>query len=203
MKIKAVFCVLILATLASVSAKADEVTITIDQPSQTASAGATLQFFGTITNDTDSTLYLNSDDLTLPGLSLTTTDQFFNTVPNALAPDGSSGDIELFDVTVSNPLLDPAGTYSGTYNLTGGPDGNAQDNLGTATFSVTTVTPEPPSLYLLLTGILSLAALAWKGGRNSIEDGAFFKGGIDIRKRGGGAKAPGSSGVNEPIAINS
>jgi cytoskeletal protein CcmA (bactofilin family) len=35
--------------------------------------------------------------------------------------------------------------------------------------------------------------------RISIEDGAFFKGGIDIRKPGAEAKAP---AVNEPIAIN-
>jgi hypothetical protein len=167
MKIKALFCTLILATLGTAAAKADEVTIALDQPSQSASAGDTLQFFGTITNDTDTTLYLNSDDLTLPGLSLTTTDQFFNTVPALLAPDGTSGDIELFDVTVSDPLFDSAGTYTGAYTLIGGADGNAQDNLGTATFSVTTLaaTPEPSSLYLLLTGLLAMAALAWKATR--------------------------------------
>jgi len=39
--------------------------------------------------------------------------------------------------------------------------------------------------------------------RISIEDGAFFKGGIDIRKPGSDAKAPTSSTSNEPIAINS
>ncbi len=36
--------------------------------------------------------------------------------------------------------------------------------------------------------------------RISIEDGAFFKGGIDIRKPGAEAKTP---AANEPIAINS
>ena len=39
--------------------------------------------------------------------------------------------------------------------------------------------------------------------RISIEDGAFFKGGIDIRKPGSDAKAPTPSTTNEPIAINS
>ena len=45
--------------------------------------------------------------------------------------------------------------------------------------------------------------------RISIEDGAFFKGGIDIRKPGAGEQKPGvppaagSAVVNEPIAINS
>ena len=38
--------------------------------------------------------------------------------------------------------------------------------------------------------------------RISIEDGAFFKGGIDIRKPGAEAKTP-AAGSNEPIAINS
>jgi hypothetical protein len=164
MKIKALLCTLILATLGSVAAKADDITITLDAPSQTSSAGGTLQFFGTITNDTDTTLYLNSDDLTIDGVSLTTADQFFNNVPFSLAPDGNSGDIELFVVTVSDPLLDAAGTYDGSYTLVGGTDGSAQDNLGTATFSVTTLSqaPEPSSLYLLLTGLLALTALAWK-----------------------------------------
>ncbi len=37
--------------------------------------------------------------------------------------------------------------------------------------------------------------------RISIEDGAFFKGGIDIRKPGAEARA--AAPVNEPIAINS
>jgi hypothetical protein len=164
MKIQALLCTLVLATLGTAVAKADDITITLDQAAPTASAGDTLQFFGTITNDTGTTLYLNYDDLTLNGLSLTTTDQFFNTVPISLAPGGNSGDIELFDVTVSDPLLDAPGTYSGAYTLSGGADGGAQDTLGTATFSVTTLAPapEPSSLYLLLTGILALAALAWK-----------------------------------------
>jgi len=38
--------------------------------------------------------------------------------------------------------------------------------------------------------------------RISIEDGAFFKGGIDIRKPGAEAKTP-AAPANEPIAINS
>ena len=39
--------------------------------------------------------------------------------------------------------------------------------------------------------------------RISIEDGAFFKGGIDIRKPGAEPKAAATPAVNEPIAINS
>jgi hypothetical protein len=177
---KTLLCILILATLGTAVAKADpvtipEVTITFDNPNQTVAAGGTLQFFGAITNDTSNTIFLNSDDPTVDGLSLMLNDLFFTNAPSSLAPEGqagdSSGDIELFDVTASNPLLDAAGTFSGSYTLVGGADGGngtGSDVLGTASFSVTTVapTPEPSSLYLLFTGMLAMAALAWKGMRS-------------------------------------
>ena len=160
---KTLLCTLILATLGTAAAKADTITITFDQPNQTAVAGDTLEFFGTITNNTSSTIYLNLDALNLSGLSFSTNDQFFNTVPISLDPSGqpgdSSGDIELFDVTVSSPLADPAGLYSGTYTLLGGTDSDGQDVLSTANFSVTTTAPstvpEPSSIVLLLSGILT------------------------------------------------
>ena len=152
MKIQALLCTLVLATLGSVAAKADDITITLDQATQTASAGDTLQFFGTITNDTDTTLYLNNDDLTLNGLSLTLTDDFFNT-PISLAPEGqagdNSGDIELFDVTVSDPLLDAAGTYTGAYTLLGGTDGGSRTSSAPppSPSPASPLPPEPASLF--------------------------------------------------------
>lgn len=150
---------LILMMLGTAVAKADSVTITLDEATQSSAAGGTLEFFGTITNDTGETVYLNNDDLNLDGLSFTTTDQFFTTVPISLDAGESSGDIELFDVTVSDPLADAAGTYSGTYTLFGGADGNAQDSLGSTDFSVTTTNPvpEPGSIGLVLSGV----AAAW------------------------------------------
>lgn len=179
---KILLCTLMLATLGTAVAKADpvtipEVTITFDDPNQTVAAGGTIEFFGTITNDTDQTIFLNSDDPTLDGLSLTLNDLFFMNVPGSLAPEGqtgdSSGDIMLFEVSASDPLLDAAGVFSGSYTLVGGADGGAgtaMDNLGTASFSVTTVapTPEPSSLYLLLTGVLAMAAMAWRSMRSQV-----------------------------------
>jgi hypothetical protein len=154
---KTVLCTLMLATLSALSAKAD-VTIVFDQPDQIGSPGETLQFFGTITNDdSENRVFLNSDDLTLNGLSLTTDDLFFANVPASLAAGESSGDIELFDVLVSNPLVDAPGMYQGSYTLFGGNDGgtdSAADNLGSANFSVTTV-PEPYSIFLLLSVVLA------------------------------------------------
>ena len=152
---KTLLCTLILATLATAAAKADPVTISFDQPNQTGGTGQTLQFFGTITNNTGATIFLNSDDFTLAGLSFSITDQFFSTVPVSLAPGASSGDIELFDVTLSDPLLDAFGTYAGDYTLVGGIDGDAQDVLGSTAFSVTS-TPEPSTIGLLFTGLAGL-----------------------------------------------
>jgi hypothetical protein len=159
---RTLLCTLMLATLSAVAANADIVTVTFDQPVQTGSPGETLQFFGTITNLSGATVFLNSDDLNVNGLSLTTNDLFLSTVPISLAPNGqpgdSSGDIELFDVIVSNPLLDAPGTYLGSYDLLGGADGNAADVLTQAGFSVNTV-PEPSLGYGLLgaaSGILLL-----------------------------------------------
>jgi hypothetical protein len=92
-------------------------------------------------------------------------------VPISLGPGANSGDIELFDVTVSNPLLDAAGTYLGSYDLLGGADGNAQNLLldSPATFSVTTTpsvtaTPEPESVVLLAT-VLALTGWLFADGR--------------------------------------
>ena len=56
-------CTLMLATLGTAAAKADSVTITFDQPTETGTAGQTLEFFGTIVNDSNTTIYLNNDDL--------------------------------------------------------------------------------------------------------------------------------------------
>jgi hypothetical protein len=151
---KTLLCTLILATLGAATAARADIVVTFDQTTQSALPGATLQFFGNITNDGATTVFLNSDDLNLSGLSFTTNDLFFANAPISLAAGTSSGDIELFDVTLSNPLLDAPGVYSGSYNLFGGADGNAQDNLGSTAFSVGTV-PEPASFCLLLSGALA------------------------------------------------
>ena len=85
---KTVLCTLLLATLSALAAKAD-VTIVFDQPDQIAGPGDTLQFFGTITNDdSEHPVYLNSDDPTLNGASLTINDLFFDNVPASLLPVG-------------------------------------------------------------------------------------------------------------------
>ena len=43
-----------------------------------------------------------------------------------------SGDIEIFDVSVSSPLQDAAGFYAGSFSVLGGVDGNASVGLAPA-----------------------------------------------------------------------
>lgn len=149
---------LMLAALSAIPAMAD-ITIIFDQPNQMGQPGQTLEFFGTITNTGRDTVFLNSDNPTLGSPSLTLEDLFFSNVPISLDPGQSSGDIELFDVMISNPLLDAPGTHLGVYTLFGGADGDAQDNLASANFSVNT-TPEPSGIFLLLGALAILIPIS-------------------------------------------
>jgi len=158
---------LALAALAAAGARAGDITITLDDPTQTGNPGDTLSFFGTITNDSADTIYLNSDDINLSLPDATEIDNFFASVPASLTGGQSSGDIDLFDVELANPEADPFGTYSGTYGLLGGADGGAgtaQDNLEQVSFSVgvepaVTSAPEPSVLFELGT-LLALLAVS-------------------------------------------
>jgi len=148
------------------TARAD-IYITLDNPAQTGVPGSTLQFFGSVGNTGPDAVFLNGDSLNLAGGGdFTTNDLFFTNVPISVASGGSSGDIELFDVTVSDPFVNAFTTYNGNYTLLGGVDGNAQDVLGQADFSVA-VTPEPRmwAPVLLLGGLSAIAA--WRSRKRS------------------------------------
>lgn len=161
---------LLLAGLACLPVKGATIfTITLDSPVQSGSPGNVLQFFGTITNTSASTQYLNSDNFTLTGFNYGTdvTDDFFNT-PISLGTGASSSDIELFDITIPNPYSNGCVALSdcdGTYQIFGGADGNAQDLLGTANFTVNVQQPSgvpEPSSGVLLSGALLLLLVARK-----------------------------------------
>jgi hypothetical protein len=110
-------------------------------------------------------------NFTLTDASTTVSDNFFAFVPISLGPGTSSGDIDLFDITLANPETDPLGLYGGTYGLVGGADGgddSGSDNLAQASFSV--YVPEP-SILTLLAAMLGVAmlgvSLALHGGRRT------------------------------------
>lgn len=139
-----------------------EITIVFDNPVQVASPGDTISFYGVISNTSTDTnindaIYLNSDtaDLTLGAANDSLTDNFANTPPY-LAGQQSSGDIDLFDITLSSSTSDVYGP--GTYTLIGGADGGngtASDVLAEATF---VIAPEPETWMMMLGGFVLLAA---------------------------------------------
>jgi hypothetical protein len=142
--------------VAATGARAD-ISVIFDAPNQTGLPGSTVQFFGTITNTGVGTVFLNGDSIDFTGApSFSTSDLFFSTVPISLGGGASSGDIELFDISFSSPFTDAFTTYSGSYTLIGGIDGNAQDVLATQDFSVTARTPEPGYYGMLVLGLSGL-----------------------------------------------
>jgi hypothetical protein len=178
---KTLLNVLVLGALATAGAWGG-IVVTLDDPSQTGHPGQTLQFFGVISNNGDDTVFMNGDDLTLAGLSFTTNDLFFTTVPLSLDGGSSSDHIELFDVTVSDPLLDSPAKYLGSYTLLGGADAptdtdpGSQDNLASANFDVTTGsgatgTPEPSTGSLLGVALVSRFIVKFLGCRANPSNG--------------------------------
>jgi hypothetical protein len=162
---------LALAALAAAGAHADGISITLDNPNQSGNPGETLSFYGVITNTDvnpeDCYIYLNSDDPNFTLSDASVSDNFFANVPPYLAPGTSSGDVDLFDITLADPESDPFGTYDGEYTLVGGMDGGAdtaQDNLAQVGFSVdvepasVSAIPEPSTLAQLGT-VLTLTIL--------------------------------------------
>jgi hypothetical protein len=153
-----------MVVLAAAVARADDIAITLDDPDQIGMPGETFKVFGTIVNSDadsgDAATYLNSDNLNFSLSDAMVNDNFFAVVPGSLGPGASSGDIDLFDVTLANPETDAYGLYEGIYGLIGGMDGGAQtasDNLAQVNFTVNVV-PEPATAALLATG---LAAIGW------------------------------------------
>jgi hypothetical protein len=144
------------AAFSCAMARADTIDIVFDRPLQTGSPGDTLQFFGTLTNASSDTVFLNSDGFSLAGLPII--DMFGNT-PLSLDPGTNSGDIELFDVAIPNAF--PASSNDGTYTLEGGAPGEF-NIIGTADFTVNvagvSTVPEPSYRLFLILGIALLMA---------------------------------------------
>lgn len=154
--------------------RADGTTFTLAQPSQAGVAGETLDFQGTITNSGAADVFLNGDSFSTATAFLIVDDSaFFTNTPASLAASGGSvGPVDLFSVQILASAI--PGTYgSNFFNVLGGSDGSATDLLATQEFTITVTqpgggggggaqVPEPGTLVLFGTGMLSLAALARK-----------------------------------------
>ena len=148
--------------LASTAAKADNypLTITLDEPFQSAMTAGTFDFTGTIVNNSAGVVNLGGDTFTFNGPLSANDSGFNNNAPFTLSASESSGDIDLFTITVAPGT--PVGLYTGVFEIT---DGNTI--VGQVDFDID-LTPEPGTLLLLGTGLLALAGLArWRLPKNN------------------------------------
>jgi len=84
-------------------------TITFTPDTLSGNPGDTLQFFGTLTNNTASTVFINNDSFTFAITGAADDSPFLTNAPVSLGPNGTSGSFEFIDVTI--PLAQAVGTY--------------------------------------------------------------------------------------------
>ena len=131
--------------------------LSLDPSTQTGWGGQTLLFSGTITNAGVDQLFLNGADLSAPFPLSGDASPF---LASPLSLNGGTFEFALPLFTVAIPPGTPDGLLGpGTLSITGGADGGAQDNLGSADFSVNVVAPEPGSMLLGGIGVMLLAAI--------------------------------------------
>lgn len=164
----ATLAVLGLAASSAAHAQNANVTFSLTPNMISTTAGSTVTFFGSVVNQAGApTVFLNGDTSPQVDPVLTVDDRtsdFFNATPIMLMGGQSfpsSGTASFFTVMVASNAA--PGTYSGTFNIQGGADSNAQDAVASQTFSVVVAAaPEPSQIASLAVGMLGLAALGLK-----------------------------------------
>jgi hypothetical protein len=159
-KLQTGILVFIIAAASAATARADA-TLTFTSSTLTIDAGGTVEFDGTLTNTGTGDIYLNSDSFYLPYADLTVDDSpFFADSPSFLSP-GDSYSGPFIDITADETIS--SGSYSGTYTIQGGADGDTFDDIATVDFTVdvgsTSTTPEPSPFLLMATGLAMIAVV--------------------------------------------
>ncbi len=134
------------------------VLMTMLNPNVSAAPGSTVTFKATISNGEGYELFLNNSAVNIVGSSFTYND-LFAFLPISIGDGLSSGPVDLVEVTLSMPLLDPPGIYAGTYTLLGGPDFFTQNVLATGDFTITIGDVPEPGTWVLLASAVPVFAL--------------------------------------------
>jgi hypothetical protein len=142
-------------------------TVAFSPATEPGSPGNTVPFSGSLINNTGSTVFINSDTVTLTGFPPSALDDspFLTNAPISLGPDAATGVFTFLNVTIPNNQS-PA-TYDGVFTVLGGADGTAQDNLGSAAYHVqvqVSTVPEPASWIFASAG-LALAGLKMRAAK--------------------------------------
>ncbi len=147
-------------SVAVVSQATPTFTVTFSPSIVSGAPGTMLSFFGTLLNNTGSTQFINNDSFTLAG-GIPVDDSPFFAGPVSLGPGASSGSFLFLNVTI--PSNEAAADYAGTFDVIGGTDDNAQNNLGEGTFTVrvnaAVTVPEPSPIAFVFVGLGALLLL--------------------------------------------
>jgi hypothetical protein len=133
---------------------ADEVSVAITAPSQTATPGETVVFAGTVSNFLEESLSSAGVAFTFPSHSsdLTVT-QLLGPTDFLIGAGDTSAVVNLFSVTLDSTIA--AGTYPVDFSyIATGVDDEARGGMSSVTV---TVTPEPSTIWLMATGLTILA----------------------------------------------
>lgn len=149
-----------LLLLAPFAAHADNLSLVFIPSTQTVAPAGTITFSGTITNTSNTTVFVNGDSFTGLNSLLSFDDTaFVSATPFSLAPGTKypvSGSANLFDITLDGTAT-MGSSYSGIFNILGGANQSAQDIQGNAAFTVTAAAV-PETSTTLSFGLLLTAA---------------------------------------------
>lgn len=148
--------ILLIVVIASADkVKADSVTLTLTNPTQTGTIGSTLLFTGILTNTGTESVLIDSSSLIVDPFTPTRF-LIFTSGALALAPMQSTGEIPLFTVTL-DPALNAPSTIIGFFSV--GRSSVVGGTLATQGFSINVEpVPEPATLLLLGSGLIAIAS---------------------------------------------